>query len=109
MDFQEQRGMNESADGSNSIGEMTIKMFCDLSGKVRSSAICGSVFSMPQSRHFARPVAAAGASQQSPRSCQQLTVAGGSSGQRAQVCAVKQRDAMGSDISNSSLTGHTSL
>lgn len=42
-----------------------------------------------------------------PAEPQELPAAGGSSGQRAQVCAVKQQHAMASDISHSSPTGHT--
>lgn len=82
---------------SNSVGEMTIEMFSDLSGRMTSSALCGSVCSKPQSRLCCRRGFPA-EPPQSPRGCQQLSEAGGGSGQGAQVCAVKQQDAMGSDI-----------
>lgn len=98
---------------------MTIKMFSGLSGNVKSSAICDTVSSMPD--HCFIPAIHSGSHclgcvrrcpaepTQRPRSCQQLTVAGCRRGQGAQVCAVKQWDAMGSDVSNTDLTGYTYL
>lgn len=104
---------------SNGSGEMTVKMFSSLSENVKRSANCDAVFSMPG--HCFIPVTRSGSGclgcpphrpAEPPRclrTCHQLTVAGCSWGQRAQGCAVKQRDAMGSDISNTDLTGYTYL
>lgn len=87
--------MNESADGSNSAGEMPIECLVTSLWRWQAQQFVQRLLSLVLCSAPAEP--------------QELPAAGGSSGQRAQVCAVKQQDAMASDISHSSPTGHTYL